>query len=205
MFSSMSTLLLELWITGYLLEDHFLWCELKRQVPFTKLRGFPGSASDKESTFQAGDAAGSIPGSAKSPGGGNGNPLQYSCLGNPNGQRSLVGCSPWGHTEVDSTEHEHRHWSKISPLTEELDHNLKLSCVFLIKDRAPVYPAPASAQHPPRFGLAVVSRRIQYKVVHRVTSAILKTTTIILLLFFSWTLLGHSCSSLSPGQAPPSY
>ena len=33
----------------------------------------------------------------RSPGGGHGNPLQCSCLGNPHGQRSLVGYSPWGH------------------------------------------------------------------------------------------------------------
>ena len=33
-----------------------------------------------------------------------GNPLQYSCLENPQGQRSLVGYSPWGHTESDVTE-----------------------------------------------------------------------------------------------------
>ena len=33
---------------------------------------------------------GLIPGSGTCPGGGNGNPLQYSCLGNPTGQRSLV-------------------------------------------------------------------------------------------------------------------
>ena len=38
--------------------------------------------SGKESTCNAGDA-GSIPGSGRSPGGGNGNPLQYSCLENP--------------------------------------------------------------------------------------------------------------------------
>ena len=42
-------------------------------------RGFPGGSDDKES---AGDS-GSIPGSGRSPGGGNGNPLQYSCLENP--------------------------------------------------------------------------------------------------------------------------
>ena len=40
---------------------------------------------------------GLIPGSGRSPGEGNGNPLQYFCLGNPHGQRSLVGYSPWGH------------------------------------------------------------------------------------------------------------
>ena len=31
---------------------------------------------------------------------GNGNPLHYSCLGNPLGQRSLVGYSPWVHKRV---------------------------------------------------------------------------------------------------------
>ena len=32
----------------------------------------------------------------RAPGGGNGNPLQYSCLGNSHGQRSLAGYSSWG-------------------------------------------------------------------------------------------------------------
>ena len=40
---------------------------------------------------------GSIPGSGRSPGEGNGNPLQYSCLENLMDGRSLVGYSPWGH------------------------------------------------------------------------------------------------------------
>ena len=40
---------------------------------------------------------GSKPGLGRSPGEGHGNPLQYSCLENPHGQRSLVGYSPWGH------------------------------------------------------------------------------------------------------------
>ena len=54
----------------------------------------------------AGDVrdAGSIPESGRSPGGGHGNPLQYSCLENPHGQRSLPGYSPWGHKESDTTE-----------------------------------------------------------------------------------------------------
>ena len=43
---------------------------------------------------------GSIPGSGRSPGGGHGNPLQYSCLENPHGQKSLAGYSPWGCTRV---------------------------------------------------------------------------------------------------------
>ena len=41
--------------------------------------GFPGSSAGKESTCNAGDL-GSIPGSGKCPGGGHGNPLQYSYL-----------------------------------------------------------------------------------------------------------------------------
>ena len=39
-----------------------------------------------------------------SPGEGNGNPLQYSCLENPHGQRSLADYSPWGLKESDTTE-----------------------------------------------------------------------------------------------------
>ena len=48
--------------------------------------------------------AGSISGSGRSPGVGNGNPLQYSLPGESHGQRSLVGCSPWGHKESDMAE-----------------------------------------------------------------------------------------------------
>ena len=38
-----------------------------------------------------------------SPGGGHGNPLQYSCLENPPGQRSLAGYGPWGCKALDTT------------------------------------------------------------------------------------------------------
>ena len=44
--------------------------------------GFPGSSDGKESTCNVGDM-GSIPGSGRSPGEGNNNQLQYSCLENP--------------------------------------------------------------------------------------------------------------------------
>ena len=60
--------------------------------------GFPGRSDGKESACNAGDL-GSIPGLGRFPEGGHGNPLQYSCLENPHGQRSLVGCGPWGHRE----------------------------------------------------------------------------------------------------------
>ena len=44
--------------------------------------GFPGDSAGKESACNAGDL-GSIAGSGRSPGEGNGKPLQYSCLENP--------------------------------------------------------------------------------------------------------------------------
>ena len=48
----------------------------------TYLMSFPGSSIVKNLPAKAGDMD-SIPGSGRSPGEGNGNPLQYSCLGNP--------------------------------------------------------------------------------------------------------------------------
>ena len=45
--------------------------------------GFPGGTTGKESTFNAGDDMGSIPGSGISPGEGQGNPVKHSCLENP--------------------------------------------------------------------------------------------------------------------------
>ena len=50
---------------------------------------------------------GSIPGSERCPGEGNGNLLQYSCLEIFHGQRSLAGYSPWGCKELNTTEHTH--------------------------------------------------------------------------------------------------
>ena len=53
--------------------------------------GFPGGSGGKESACNAGDL-GSIPGSGRPPGEGNGNPTQYSCLENPmDRERSIVG------------------------------------------------------------------------------------------------------------------
>ena len=54
----------------------------------------------------AGDAS-SIPGSGRSPGEANGNPLQYSCLENPMDR----GASPWDHSP----------WATVRGTTEELD------------------------------------------------------------------------------------
>ena len=49
--------------------------------------GFPGGSDGKEYACNAGDL-GLIPRLGKSPGEGNGNPLQYSCLGNPMNRRA---------------------------------------------------------------------------------------------------------------------
>ena len=49
---------------------------------YSGLGSFPGGSEVKASASNAGDL-GSIPGSGRSPGEGNGNPLQYSCLENP--------------------------------------------------------------------------------------------------------------------------
>ena len=53
---------------------------------------------------------GSIPESGRSPGVGNGNPLQYSWPRKFHGQSILEGYSPWGHKESDRTEHTHTHF-----------------------------------------------------------------------------------------------
>ena len=68
--------------------------------------GFSGGSVVKNPSANAGDAedVGSIPGLGRSPAGGNGNPLQYSCLKKSHGQRSLAGCSPKGLEESDTTE-----------------------------------------------------------------------------------------------------
>ena len=60
------------------------------------VKNLPASAGDIRDV-------GSLPGLGRS-GVGNGNPLQYSCLENLHGQRSLVGCSPGGRKELDTAE-----------------------------------------------------------------------------------------------------
>ena len=63
-------------------------------------RSFPGSSDSKESACSAGDP-GSIPETGRSPGEGNGNPLQYPCLENP------TDGGAWQATESDTTEQLH--------------------------------------------------------------------------------------------------
>ena len=55
---------------------------LDSKLLYSKGTSFPGGSEGKASACNVGDL-GSIPGSGRSPGEGNGNPLQYSCLENP--------------------------------------------------------------------------------------------------------------------------
>ena len=68
--------------------------------------GLPGGSDGKESACNAGDL-GSIPGLGRSPGGGHGNPLQYFCLENPHGQRSLAAWQATVHGVTKS-------WTRLS-------------------------------------------------------------------------------------------
>ena len=65
--------------------------------------GFPGSSVVENPSANAEDLS-STPGPGKSPGEGNGNPLQYSCLENPmdRGARQAT-YSTWGHKQSDTT------------------------------------------------------------------------------------------------------
>ena len=73
------------------------------------ITGFLGGAVGKNPPANTGGPRdmSSIPRLGRSPGGGNGNPLQYSCLEKFHGKRSLVGHGPWGHNESDATECAH--------------------------------------------------------------------------------------------------
>ena len=64
--------------------------------------GVPGGSDDKDSACNAEDS-GLTPGLGRSPGGGNGKPLQYSYMGKSHGQKNLAGYSPWGRKESDMT------------------------------------------------------------------------------------------------------
>ena len=58
------------------------WARVCLKVEFLSYKDFPGSSDGKVSVYNVGDL-GLIPGSGRSPGEGNGTPLQYYCLENP--------------------------------------------------------------------------------------------------------------------------
>ena len=80
------------------LENNFPW-----KLPTLIFMGFPGGSDGEQSACNVRDL-GLIPRLRRSPGGGHGNPLHYSCVENPCEQRSLAGYSPCGLKELDPTE-----------------------------------------------------------------------------------------------------
>ena len=99
----------EVWVCSAYLSKPFL--ASRNTVPFSFCIRYPANItmelprwlSGKESACQC-RRCGFNPWVGMIPGGGNGNPLQYSCLENHHGQRSLVGYSPWSCKELDMTE-----------------------------------------------------------------------------------------------------
>ena len=75
------------------------------------VKNLPANAGDARNT-------GSVPKLGRSPGVGNANLLQYSCLETFHGQRSLVGYSPWGHKKLDMTEHTHTQQKSFTSLVK---------------------------------------------------------------------------------------
>ncbi|XDA84213.1 hypothetical protein R6Z07F_014036 [Ovis aries] len=93
--------------------DRGAWRATVHGVPKSRTRlttaQHPSGSASKQPTCQCRRRkrqrdGGLNPGSGRCPGEGNGNPLQYSCLETPHGQRSLGGYSPWGRKESDGTE-----------------------------------------------------------------------------------------------------
>ena len=64
-----------------------------------RVRDFPGDLNSKESACSAGDLD-SIPGLGRSPGGGHGNPLQYSCVENASWTEEPCGLQSMGSERV---------------------------------------------------------------------------------------------------------
>ena len=96
------------------------WSNLQDLVPSSS------TASGKESTCNAGNTGdlGLIPGSGRSPGWGNGNPPQYSCLENP------MEWGAWGHKGSQRVRHEHEHgWTAQVMSTRPMILNIK--CILM--------------------------------------------------------------------------
>ena len=84
--------------------NNFQQNEKKIIFPEAKyIQGFPSGSDGKQCACNAGDL-GLVPDLDRSPGGRHDNPLEYSCLENLHGQRSLAGYNLWGLKESDITE-----------------------------------------------------------------------------------------------------
>ena len=91
--------------------------------------GFSGCSDGKESSCHVG-YLGLIPELERSHGVGHGNPLQYSCLENPHGQRNLAGYSPWSHKGSDMTG---RLSTQHSVLPRNYPHNVGHMTIYLFQ------------------------------------------------------------------------
>ena len=97
--------------------------------------GAPGGSDGKESACSAGDL-GSIPGLGRSPGEGNGNPLQYSCLKNPM-ERGAWQAKVHGVAELDATEQLHFHFLLLLMM---LNQDLLVSSFLMCKENFKIFP-----------------------------------------------------------------
>ena len=97
-----------------------------------KLYGFPRGTGGKKSTYNAGDLrdTGSMPGSGRSPGGGNGNPLQHSCLKNPMDRGVWKSIVHGACNESDMTEQLITHMPVLSRNKSEREIFLRNICMF---------------------------------------------------------------------------
>ena len=84
-----------------------------RDSAFGSSSGLPRWLSGKESACNAGDAH-SVPGLGRPPGEGNGNPLQYSCLGNPMDRGAWWATVHGVKKESDTTERLNNNWTQLS-------------------------------------------------------------------------------------------
>ena len=107
-------------------------------APSTVCSNFPGGSVVKNPPDNTEDT-GSSPVSGTCPGGGDGNPLQYSCPKNFHGQTSLASYYPWSHKELDTIEHTHvcththTHTRRAAPKDRNTSH---LSGTLRAKHRA---------------------------------------------------------------------
>ena len=91
-----------------------------------KRRGFPGGSVVKNLPVSVGDT-GWNPGWERSTGGGNGNPLQYSCLGKPMDKRNLVGYSLGGGQESLRRKRKSELWTSLLHMEGTQNISLKAS------------------------------------------------------------------------------
>ena len=96
------------YLSNLMFETGFCGFAIYHSIPILSIKAyerksFPSGAVVKNSPANAADV-GLIPGLGRSPGEGNGTPLQYSWPGKFYGQRSLAGYSPWGCKKSDITE-----------------------------------------------------------------------------------------------------